>query len=46
MAIRAMIAEIRRLRAELEAERAKHQELWQFVDKKLDRIYADAKGIE
>lgn len=40
------IAEIRRLRAELDAERTKHQELWRLVDRELDRIYCEAKGVE
>lgn len=38
--------EIRRLRSELASERATHQELWQLVDRELDRIYCDARGIE
>ena len=34
-----LIAEIRRLRAA-------HQDLWQLVDREIDRIYCEAKRIE
>lgn len=45
-AIPKLVDEIRRLRSELASERATHQELWQMVDRELDRIYCDARGIE
>ena len=41
-----IVFELYRLRSELDSERTKHQKLWQLVDKELDRIYCDAKGVE